>query len=425
WSTDSTNIATVSSSGKVTAKKTGNTKIHCEVAGRDVFTAIYVYQLKNLNFSNKKTTLTATYRNKDTRWDNDRDTISLTVNQNNRQVSAQSLYLFDSNLKYPTASSSNKSVAEVSIGEGDFHGDTIDLRIVPKKTGKTTITVKFGGKTAKLTYNVKQDLMDTEDEKWFSELPYTEVPYKEKAYKPVVITTEDCPKLKRNKDYKISYANNINAGTATVTIKGTGNYSGTVTRTFKITPRDLSYSGEYTCTESKRYTGSAVKPKITVTYKKNTLVKNKDYKVSFKQGFKYIDNPVNAGKYTVVIEGINNYEGTMDPAEFEIKKIASADLSLSCPEKVKWKNDSVVTPNIKLMYGDYVIPQIIEGAAQQNYEIEYYKVENGNRKKEVPARKGTYVAVLTLFPNTGNISISTNEKTGEKIESLEKTFVIK
>ena len=36
------------------------------------------------------------------------------------------------------------------------------------------------------------------------------------------------------KDYELSYSNNINAGTATVTVKGIGNYTGTVTKQFEI-----------------------------------------------------------------------------------------------------------------------------------------------------------------------------------------------
>jgi len=40
--------------------------------------------------------------------------------------------------------------------------------------------------------------------------------------------------LEIGKDYKVSYKNNINVGTATVTITGKGNYYGTMTKTFKI-----------------------------------------------------------------------------------------------------------------------------------------------------------------------------------------------
>ncbi len=46
--------------------------------------------------------------------------------------------------------------------------------------------------------------------------------------------------MKKDVDYELSYENNRNSGTATVTITGKGNLSGTVTKTFEITPRDGS-----------------------------------------------------------------------------------------------------------------------------------------------------------------------------------------
>ena len=59
--------------------------------------------------------------------------------------------------------------------------------------------------------------------------------------------------LKKDKDYTVSYTNNTNAGTATLTIKGKGNYTGTTTANFTIvaanqnptftTPKDLVKGG--------------------------------------------------------------------------------------------------------------------------------------------------------------------------------------
>lgn len=43
--------------------------------------------------------------------------------------------------------------------------------------------------------------------------------------------------LKEGKDYKITYKNNKNCGIATMTIKDIGNYQGTITKTFKIIPK--------------------------------------------------------------------------------------------------------------------------------------------------------------------------------------------
>ena len=58
--------------------------------------------------------------------------------------------------------------------------------------------------------------------------------------------------LKKNTDYTISYSNNINAGTATITITGTGRYQGTIQKTFTITNIMVDIP---TC-QSKDYNGS-------------------------------------------------------------------------------------------------------------------------------------------------------------------------
>ena len=63
------------------------------------------------------------------------------------------------------------------------------------------------------------------------------------AIKPV-ITIKDTTKnkvLKLNTDYTVTYTKNINAGTATIAIKGKGDYTGTITKTFTIKKPILKY----------------------------------------------------------------------------------------------------------------------------------------------------------------------------------------
>ena len=50
---------------------------------------------------------------------------------------------------------------------------------------------------------------------------------------PVVVLNGET--LVKDRDYTVSYAENVNSGTATVTIQGIGNFKGTVTKTFTIT----------------------------------------------------------------------------------------------------------------------------------------------------------------------------------------------
>ncbi|HAE44325.1 MAG TPA: hypothetical protein DCG37_01850, partial [Lachnospiraceae bacterium] len=40
--------------------------------------------------------------------------------------------------------------------------------------------------------------------------------------------------LEKDKDFTVTYANNKEVGTGTVTVKGIGNYAGTIKATFKI-----------------------------------------------------------------------------------------------------------------------------------------------------------------------------------------------
>ena len=68
--------------------------------------------------------------------------------------------------------------------------------------------------------------------------------------------------LKEGTDYTLSYKNNINPGTATVTIKGIGNYTGTMTKTFQINAKK---SATYTVANSKyKVTNASTTGKGTV-----------------------------------------------------------------------------------------------------------------------------------------------------------------
>ncbi len=59
--------------------------------------------------------------------------------------------------------------------------------------------------------------------------------YTGKAKKPSLTITYKGSNLKVNEDYTVNYKNNTKIGTATVKIKGKGNYTGEVSKTFKIT----------------------------------------------------------------------------------------------------------------------------------------------------------------------------------------------
>ena len=76
-------------------------------------------------------------------------------------------------------------------------------------------------------------------------------------------------------------------------------------------PASVSLSGT-----SFTYNRKAIKPAVTVTYKGKKLVEGTDYRLVYK-------NNVNAGKATVIINGIGKYSGTITKT-FTINKAANA-----------------------------------------------------------------------------------------------------
>ena len=65
-------------------------------------------------------------------------------------------------------------------------------------------------------------------------LSRTKYTYDGHSKKPTVTVKYSGKKLKKNRDYTVSYRNNKKRGTAKVIVRGKGKYKGTVTKTFKI-----------------------------------------------------------------------------------------------------------------------------------------------------------------------------------------------
>lgn len=73
----------------------------------------------------------------------------------------------------------------------------------------------------------------------------TEFTYTGKAFTPAVTVTVDGKALTEGTDYTVSYADNIQPGVATVTVTGTGDYTGVATSTFSIQFADVSSDAYY------------------------------------------------------------------------------------------------------------------------------------------------------------------------------------
>lgn len=70
------------------------------------------------------------------------------------------------------------------------------------------------------------------------------VTYNTRAHTPDVTVTFEGSPLEAGKDYDVAYTNNINAGTATVTVTGKGNFTGTASKDFAIAQAYLSVENQ-------------------------------------------------------------------------------------------------------------------------------------------------------------------------------------
>ncbi len=94
-------------------------------------------------------------------------------------------------------------------------------------TGSVTKTFKIVAKTVSISSAVIHG-------------PQSSYTYTGKAIAPAVKVVLNGKTLTKGTDYTVTYKNNVNVGTATIVVTGKGNYTGSVTKTFKIVAKSTS-----------------------------------------------------------------------------------------------------------------------------------------------------------------------------------------
>jgi uncharacterized repeat protein (TIGR02543 family) len=159
---------------------------------------------------------------------------------------------------------------------------------------------------------------------WVGGLGTTRV-YNGAAYKlvpDVDFRVYDGVVLLHNKtDYTYALKNNVNAGNATLTITGRGNYKDTLQFTFVIDKKDFSEATFTLAKDCYQYTGKVIKAGVTVKDVRNgktlTLGNNREYTLTYYDFDEETNSYVAAntkktvsGKKAVVITGKGNYVGS-------------------------------------------------------------------------------------------------------------------
>ena len=141
--------------------------------------------------------------------------------------------------------------------------------------------------------------------------PIASQPYTGSAIEPTVTVKDGRKTLTAGTDYTVTYKDNTNVGTATATVTGTGNYTGSVETKFNITVKALTASMVQDIA-AQTYTGSPIVPKLTVKDGETALSKDTDYTVKYQ-------NNLNAGTATVTLTGKGNYSDSVSKT-FTIKQ---------------------------------------------------------------------------------------------------------
>ncbi len=185
-----------------------------------------------------------------------------------------------------------------------------------------------------------------------------DITYTGDAVRPEVTVYSGKTLLKQDKDYTVSYKDNTKPGAnAKVIIKGKGNYAGSITKTFKIVPKNLA-SQDITISDlfvKAPKSGRSITPAPVVMRDGKPLNKNA-YRIGAikdKSG-KTVGQVTGAGTYTVTVNGVqeNGYAGSR---EIKMTVLSSDQILMNTVKVTGIKNieytGSKAEPKFTVKYG--------------------------------------------------------------------------
>ena len=221
-------------------------------------------------------------------------------------------------------------------------------------------------------------------------------------------------------NYTVSYSNNINVGTANVTLTGKGNFTGSRNDvTFKINPKTLagleytiggvpctkvsetgtSYTSEYVAD----YTGLEVKPAVVV-YDGGNVLTSDDYTVSY-------SGNINVGTATARVSGRGSYAGSTVYITFNIdyKSIENTNVTLTGTKKV----NGIIYPTVTVYdpTAPYGAQDLVEGT---HYEIIATATHAGAGNTAIIRGIGNYRGEQKVTYNIGH-DLNDDEKTSVQV----------
>lgn len=266
--------------------------------------------------------------------------------------------------------------------------------------GTATVTVSgkpsmgyYGSvsKTFKITGKSLSSVAKVDTAKWQSSVEYDFSAGRAEQPKEALALIQKnggSPAVTLGKDYTVAYSKNTAPGTASVLFTGKGMYTGTVKKTFKITPIQLANvpNEKLVCTvqDTVPYAKKGASAGVVVQYENVVLRQGVDYKLTYGNN-KAVTTSNTAKKPFVRITGIGKFAGTLPEREFTIVKADLAASGLSVPDAVYQDKP-----------GKFISIPVLDNAKIKaaDYTTEYYLVNydaSGN-ETGTELKDSTYVA---------------------------------
>ena len=246
--------------------------------------------------------------------------------------------------------------------------------------------------TAEATFTVEPREIEAKDVAFDKELTYTG-----NELTQTVTVTVNGKTLTVGTDYTVSDLTGTEPGSYPVTVAGTGNYTGEVTKSFTISKAQISSAAITYDAGPYGYTGKEWKPEVTVSFNSATLTAGNDYTVSY-------ENNINAGTAKIIITGIGDHFTGLTEKTFTINSAEISGCTFAPIADVTY-NTEAHTPEVTVAISGRTLE------ADKDYTVSYASNVNAGTATVTVTGKGNFTGsantTFTIAKADLNLSVYT------------------
>lgn len=230
--------------------------------------------------------------------------------------------------------------------------------------------------TAEATFTVEPREIEAKDVAFDKELTYTG-----NELTQTVTVTVNGKTLTVGKDYTVSGLTGTEPGSYPVTVTGTGNYTGKVTKSFTISKAQISSAAITYDAGPYGYTGKEWKPEVAVSFNDAALTADTDYTVSY-------ENNINAGTAKIIITGIGDHFTGSTEKTFTINSAEISGCTFAPIADVTY-NTKAHTPEVTVAISGRTLE------ADKDYTVSYASNINAGTATVTVTGKGNFTGTAS------------------------------